>query len=349
MNSLENFRERFEALGQETEQLKHQTQVLEAHPQVCQRRRRWRRGIAYGVVLLSMLVLALSSGKAEEVGLIPTAGGRYVPGFFAQAGLPLVYVGQGQAAWFTFDLSPLADARVHAMTFSFTQVDTTNPHTFPLTINIYDVTTPFDRLIVDRIPIDAEGEQIAEDLHTGKVYASFVVTAAGEGTHYHIALNNDAINDLQAAIDRGDQFFSIGLANPNFIATGYFKLINATLSVSFDIPLEVAIDIKPGEFPNPINPKNEGKIPVAILTTDTFDAATVDSTTVLFGATGKEAAPVQAALEDVDGDGDTDMILHFNTQDTGIQCRETSASHTGKTVSGQVIEGSDAITTVGCR
>ena len=54
-------------------------------------------------------------------------------------------------------------------------------------------------------------------------------------------------------------------------------------------------------------------------------------------------------LEDVNGDGDADLLLFFNTQDTGIQCRETSASLTGKTVSGQVIEGSDAIITVGCR
>ena len=88
---------------------------------------------------------------------------------------------------------------------------------------------------------------------------------------------------------------------------------------------------------------------MAILTTDSFDATTVDPTTVRFGATGTEAAPVQAALEDVDLDGDTDMILHFNTQDTGIQCGDTSASLTGETFSGQAIEGSDSIRTAGCK
>ncbi|MEW5960016.1 MAG: DUF5050 domain-containing protein [Chloroflexota bacterium] len=113
-------------------------------------------------------------------------------------------------------------------------------------------------------------------------------------------------------------------------------------------PISVAIDIKPGSYPNSINPKSKGEIPVAILTTDTFDATTVDSATVRFGQTGTEAAPVQSALEDVDGDGDVDMILHFNTQDTGIQCGDTSASLTGKTSSGLPIEGSDSINTVGC-
>jgi hypothetical protein len=113
--------------------------------------------------------------------------------------------------------------------------------------------------------------------------------------------------------------------------------------------LSVAIDVKPGSFPNSINPRSMGKIPVAILTTDTFDGASVDPNTVRFGRNGAEAGPVQSALEDVDGDGDIDMILHFNTQDTGIQCGDTSASLTGKSFGGQSIRGSDSVNTVGCK
>ena len=90
-------------------------------------------------------------------------------------------------------------------------------------------------------------------------------------------------------------------------------------------------------------------IPVAILTTDTFDATTVDSTTVRFGATGTEAVPVQSAFEDVDGDSDTDMILHFNARETGIVCGDTSIILTGETFSGQAIQGSHSIQTVGCK
>jgi probable HAF family extracellular repeat protein len=112
---------------------------------------------------------------------------------------------------------------------------------------------------------------------------------------------------------------------------------------------KISIDIKPGQFPNDINPKSQGKIPVAILTTDTFDATTVDPSTVRFGANGTEAAAVQSALEDVNGDGRTDMILQFNTQGTGIACGATSASLTGETFAGQPIQGSDAIVTTGCK
>lgn len=111
----------------------------------------------------------------------------------------------------------------------------------------------------------------------------------------------------------------------------------------------VAIDVKPGSYPNAINPRSKGKIPVAILTTPTFDAATVNPATVRFGRTGVEAAPVHSALQDVDGDGDTDLILHFNTQDTGIICGDTAAFLTGETSSGQALQGSDSIQTVGCK
>jgi hypothetical protein len=113
--------------------------------------------------------------------------------------------------------------------------------------------------------------------------------------------------------------------------------------------LEVSIDIHPGSFPNSINIKSKGKIPVAILGTETFDAKTVDPTTVRFGKTGTEAAPVHSALEDVNADGNMDMILHFKTQDTGIRCGDSSASLTGETLSDQALEGSDPIRTVGCK
>lgn len=143
---------------------------------------------------------------------------------------------------------------------------------------------------------------------------------------------------------------STGQFIDEFVPQGGGGLAYATGLLFFTPSLQlISIDIKPGSFPNSINPKSKGKIPVAILTTDSFDATTVDPTTVLFGRTGTEAAPVHSALEDVDGDWDTDMILHFKTQETGIQCGDTSASLTGETFVGQAIEGSDSIRTVGCK
>src|SRR5207248_3131225 len=45
---------------------------------------------------------------------------------------------------------------------------------------------------------------------------------------------------------------------------------------------DVGIDIQPGISPNLINLKSKGVIPLAILTTATFDATTVDPSTVCF-------------------------------------------------------------------
>jgi hypothetical protein len=111
----------------------------------------------------------------------------------------------------------------------------------------------------------------------------------------------------------------------------------------------VRIDIRPGSFPNRINLRSRGVIPVAILTTDTFDATTVEPVMVRLGRIGTEAALVQSTLRDVDRDGDTDLILAFRARQTGIQCGDTSAILTGRTFDGQAIEGSDSIETAGCR
>ena len=115
------------------------------------------------------------------------------------------------------------------------------------------------------------------------------------------------------------------------------------------VPISVDIDIKPGSFPNSINPRSKGVIPVAILTTATFDATTVDPLSVKFGPAGATESHGRGHIEDVDGDGDQDLVLHFRTQDTGIQCGYTSASLTGNTFDGAEIQGSDLIRTVGCK
>jgi len=103
-----------------------------------------------------------------------------------------------------------------------------------------------------------------------------------------------------------------------------------------------SIDIKPGSFPNSINLKSKGVIPVAILTTECFDALTVDPDTVIFAG----AAPLRWAIEDVDYDGDLDIILHFKTQETGITAGDTKATLSGETFGGVPFTSTDSLKTV---
>lgn len=111
----------------------------------------------------------------------------------------------------------------------------------------------------------------------------------------------------------------------------------------------VTIDTKPGRRLNAINPKSTRVIPVAILTTDTFDATTVDPLSVVFGPSRATEAHGTGHIEDANGDGQPDLVLHFNTQASGIQCGDTFASLTGKTFDGNLIHGADAIRTIGCK
>jgi hypothetical protein len=105
--------------------------------------------------------------------------------------------------------------------------------------------------------------------------------------------------------------------------------------------LTVLIDIKPGDSTNPINLKNKGVIPVAIISTSTFDATTVDRASVTFGPIG--AKSVSSSLENVNGDGLLDLVLHFRTQQTGIHANDVQACLTGQTGTGMSIQGCDSI------
>jgi hypothetical protein len=117
--------------------------------------------------------------------------------------------------------------------------------------------------------------------------------------------------------------------------------------------ITVDIDIKPGDDPNSINCDNEnGVIAVAILTTDDFDATTVDHSTVTFeGASethvDKKTGVPRRHQEDVDYDGDIDLVFHFRLGETGLSCDSTQGTLIGETFDGMSIAGTDSISIVG--
>jgi hypothetical protein len=134
---------------------------------------------------------------------------------------------------------------------------------------------------------------------------------------------------------------------PETVGTFFdMALRGMTLGPADIVPIEVRV--KPGFSPNHINPRSEGVIPVAVRTTDTFDAATIDPLSVRFGRGEAMEAHNTGHLEDINGDGRPDLVLHFDTAASGIQCGDIEVKLTGRTYGGQTVEGSDAIVTVGC-
>lgn len=75
-------------------------------------------------------------------------------------------------------------------------------------------------------------------------------------------------------------------------------------------PAEIAIDIKPGSDPNSINLRSQGVVPVALID---FDLSVLEDPDVVITFAG--ATALRWAVEDVDGDGDLDVICHFKTQE----------------------------------
>ena len=178
-------------------------------------------------------------------------------------------------------------------------------------------------------------------------------------SHGQVVING--IGELTGTYGNGD------LINlPFFCPTSVDVPINLKASDS----KEVEIDIKPGgkhrskpnsinlkskhsSKPDSINLKSRKVVPVAVLTTDDFDASTIDPETVLFVG----AEPVRWKLCDVDRDGDDDMLFHFKTQDLlkdennpeGLDEDSTEATLTGATQNGEIIAGTDDVRIVPCK
>lgn len=107
--------------------------------------------------------------------------------------------------------------------------------------------------------------------------------------------------------------------------------------VSFEIaPIQVSMEIKPES----INPRSKGRIKVTIFndTPPGFDVASINISSVRFGPAGASVVKSETPTDK--------LILHFNTEDTGIQCGDTQANLTGKTNVGLDIRGIDNFRTV---
>jgi hypothetical protein len=131
-----------------------------------------------------------------------------------------------------------------------------------------------------------------------------------------------------------------------------YVAFDAEVIFAIDESCEVEIDIKPGSEINPVNCKSmNGVIPVAILTTDCFDASLVDHTSVVFGPaeayeTHSNKHGMKQHMEDIDFDGDIDMVFHFRGYETGIVCGDSLVILKGMTIDGFSFEASDYIRTV---
>ena len=178
----------------------------------------------------------------------------------------------------------------------------------------------------------------------GDPIADRVISAGdplGGSTVVSLAIERNGLNDL------GQMAFRATLAD------GRAGLFLATPVVR---PLPVAIDVKPGDAANRITLDKDKQVQVAILSGATFDASTVNLSSVRFGRTGTEDSLVRNkrgiitfSLADANGDGRLDLIASAVVAQTGFQPGDTVARLTGTIRDGRELSGSDTIVVVTSR
>jgi len=111
--------------------------------------------------------------------------------------------------------------------------------------------------------------------------------------------------------------------------------------------LLVSIDVRPGSATNPVSLRIAGTLPVAVLSSATFDASLVDVSSVrLNGAEVARRAngTFMSSLEDVNGDGRLDLVVHFDVATLGLTTLTTSVTLYADLSDGRKVQGSDVAT-----
>ena len=171
-----------------------------------------------------------------------------------------------------------------------------------------------------------------EHPHAFVTFADGSTTSVGLGGGFFGVTTNQRIQSIH-----------VGRADGSASDRLYIEIDNLTIGNSPVIG--VSIDIKPGGIPNSINLTSSGNVPVAIYGTATFDVKAVDLATVtLAGARviSKKRGPM-ASVEDVDGDGIPDLVLHFSTRDLVLSAEDTEALLEGRTLDGRLFRGVDSV------
>ena len=132
---------------------------------------------------------------------------------------------------------------------------------------------------------------------------------------------------------------TVTLANGK--TNGTYKLIISGVTPPPSVQY-ILIDIRPGADRKaaPINLKSKGNIPVALLSSNTFDALKVDRTSVRFGPPNRNGTLGRCGKEgeDVNGDGYLDLVCHFDTQATGFNASDEEGIVKGR-IAGKDFQG----------
>lgn len=225
------------------------------------------------------------------------------------------------------------------VTISLTNVNeapTITNQTFTLVENSANGTTVGNVVGSD---VDA-GQSLSYSIISGNMNGAFAINAATG----RITVANSAALDFETTPGFALTVRVTDNGNPVLSST-------ATVTVNLTDVIEaivVGLDVIPGDATNSI--KLNGKFDVAILSTATFDARTVNVSTIRFGKNGTEDSITRDkkgnriySYVDVNGDGRLDLVVNITNTLTGLGLNDTLAKLSGLTNSGLQILGSSAV------
>ena len=151
-----------------------------------------------------------------------------------------------------------------------------------------------------------------------------------DGDKLHIATHSEPQYGSLLLNDDGSLIYVpvrdfYGMDSFSYVARDPFGgLASASVFVFVNPVIDAVIDVKPGNQngADSINLQSNGNVPMAIMSTqvssgeaDDFDPTIMDLALMSFRINGASIAPRKMSLEDVDDDGDMDLLLHFYMED----------------------------------
>ncbi|MHC4462437.1 MAG: PKD domain-containing protein [Planctomycetota bacterium] len=192
----------------------------------------------------------------------------------------------------------------------------------PATPPLADADGPYSIYVGDTLTLDANGSTDANDDIVSYMWDlddnnSFETDAGGQAI---FDVNYTYLQSLGLIVDHT---YDIHLKVTD--SEGQSDVNGSTLTIVPKPAIEVAVDIKPGSCPNPVNVKSKGVLPVAILGSEDFDVNSIDVASIRLAG----VAAIRSSYEDVatpvsdanececstEGpDGFLDLTLKFETQ-----------------------------------
>jgi hypothetical protein len=121
------------------------------------------------------------------------------------------------------------------------------------------------------------------------------------------------------------------------------KAVDALIASGLYDPTVATIDIRPDEFPNRIDTRSSGQVPVAVFSTIGFDAAHINAATLRLGG-ARPASGDRGEIADINGDGRADLVVHFPARDVTLsRPGDVVVDLEGRTWSGLPFSGTDLV------